>query len=274
MKNHLSRFCRTIVGRDIIWALFDRSVNRIADYFTIQRQVALDVRARSLAAERGVLEGPFAGMRYGTEAFGSRLWPKLLGTYETELHAVLKSIIQNPPDCIVDVGCAEGYYAVGLALACPKSRIVAFDTAEHARNLTRELADANGASARVEIQCEFVVEKAAYLWDDASCLIICDTDGAESDIFHAKTIGHLRRCSLLIETHDYVREGITEELLKLFDGSHDAEVISSNCDYAIKSLNYRTSAFRETNRTLRGRFFEEGRPAPQKWIYLTPRRAT
>lgn len=271
IRKILRKITRSIIKHDGVWMFFDRTVNRISDYAVIQRQMLLEERVVALAQDRGVLGGPFAGMRYGNRAFGSRLWPKLLGTYESELHPVISALIRNPPDCIIDIGCAEGYYAVGLAMNCVGSHIHAYDTADEARALTAGLAGANGVSGRVTLHGEFKVGEAAPLWEGKSCFILCDTDGAETEIFDKPCIHLLRDCALLIETHDYLREGITSGLLSRFAATHDSRVIQSHCDYADKSMRYRTSAFRESNRMLRGRFFEEGRPAPQQWIHLVPK---
>src|SRR4051812_14244715 len=62
-----------------------------------------------------VLSGPFAGMAYVRQAAGSCLAPKLIGCYEAELHGVVARILRTGYTQIVDIGCAEGYYAVGLA---------------------------------------------------------------------------------------------------------------------------------------------------------------
>src|SRR3982751_3241860 len=64
-----------------------------------------------------VLHGPFAGLRYPADAVQSRhSVPMLLGSYERELHAIVDSVLLDSYNRVVDVGCAEGYYAVGLAL--------------------------------------------------------------------------------------------------------------------------------------------------------------
>src|SRR6516164_6432959 len=61
-----------------------------------------------------VLSGPFAGLRYLDEPIWGPIEPKWLGTYEQELLPVIQQIIQTPYSTIIDIGSAEGYYAVGL----------------------------------------------------------------------------------------------------------------------------------------------------------------
>src|ERR1700749_2885028 len=61
-----------------------------------------------------VKHGPFTGMVYPTKATRNRhVIPKLLGTYEQELHGTIETIKGRKYDVVIDIGGAEGYYAVG-----------------------------------------------------------------------------------------------------------------------------------------------------------------
>src|SRR6476659_6966695 len=91
-----------------------------------QRRQHQRVYAR-IGRPRQVLQGPFRGMQYLSRAYFGSVLPKLLGTYELELREVIESICQLGADRIVDVGAAEGYYAVGLAVRSPGSTIVGFE---------------------------------------------------------------------------------------------------------------------------------------------------
>jgi 2-polyprenyl-3-methyl-5-hydroxy-6-metoxy-1,4-benzoquinol methylase len=95
----------------------------------------IDRITRAIVKRHGlvVLDGPFAGMRYVPQAAGSSLLPKLLGCYEAELHPTLTSVFSLNYRQVVDVGCAEGYYAVGLATRILEARVFAFDTDMQAR---------------------------------------------------------------------------------------------------------------------------------------------
>lgn len=67
-------------------------------------------------------------MKYTAGAIlGRNSVPKLLGSYECELHEIIESALRSNHHRVIDVGSAEGYYAVGFALkrGC---HVVAFDT--------------------------------------------------------------------------------------------------------------------------------------------------
>ncbi len=92
--------------------------------------------------------GPFAGMRYITDSVGSALVPKLLGIYERELNECIEQACTRQFPLIIDVGAAEGYYAVGLARRNPNARVIAFEMEEKGRATLRIMAELNG----VEVQ--------------------------------------------------------------------------------------------------------------------------
>jgi hypothetical protein len=84
--------------------------------------------------------GPFDGMRLpDIDSWGQDRGSKLLSFYEQELHPTIREIIDWGPDKIINVGCAEGYYAVGLARLSPNALVVAYDTDETAQYACRRV---------------------------------------------------------------------------------------------------------------------------------------
>src|SRR5438094_9802013 len=93
-------------------------IARMAEYerqeVLFRRQVAEVVRATF--PDLTVLNGPFRGLQYpSAEAICSAILPKLLGSYEKELHCTIERLCNTDCSVVVDVGCAEGFYAVGFA---------------------------------------------------------------------------------------------------------------------------------------------------------------
>ena len=93
---------------------------------------------RCLANGR-VLSGPFAGMRLELSPVSSRhLLGYVLGTQELELRDTVESIVRRGYATIINVGAADGYYAIGLARRLPSTEIVGFEAlAEHHAALRR-----------------------------------------------------------------------------------------------------------------------------------------
>src|SRR5450432_1000849 len=96
-----------------------------------------------------VLAGPFAGMIYVEQSVGSLLLPKLVGSYECEIKNIVEEICTGDYDTIIDVGSAEGYYAVGFARRMSDVRIVAFESEVKGRKLCKKMAAINNIENRI-----------------------------------------------------------------------------------------------------------------------------
>lgn len=176
---------------------------------------------RALADPPRVLAGPFEGMRYVRSSCGSALLPKLLGTYENELHPAIERLCRLGADVIVDVGAAEGYYVVGMARRAPGARVIGFETNRVGRVLTRRLARVNGVSARVSTRgyCEHEGLREA-LEGARAPVVICDIEGAELDLLDPREVPALRRCALLVELHEGAKPTERGVLSGRFDETH------------------------------------------------------
>ena len=179
-----------------------------------------------------VQAGPFAGLRFGdvhSWGDGSDIGPQLLGTYEQELHETIFRIVERRPASVVNIGCAEGYYTVGLARLLPQSRVWAFDIDPAARAICAENASLNGVAERIRIRGECtptqLLEIAAEN-DDIFALIDCE--GYERRILiNAESSRALRRAYLIIELHEHIDPEIASAVFGGFSGSHRISIIRS-----------------------------------------------
>ncbi|MBL9148088.1 MAG: hypothetical protein JNM94_05275 [Phycisphaerae bacterium] len=173
-----------------------------------------------------ILAGPFRGMRYGRFAWGSQLLPKFVGTYELELHAALESLIASEPDVVVDVGAAEGYYAVGLARRLPRSTVVTFDTSPASRRLLGALASQNGVAGQVHIRgtCAPSTLEAALATAVRPAVII-DCEGYEDLIADPIAVPSLARATLVVETHEPLVPGVEGRIRERFAATHHVETL-------------------------------------------------
>jgi precorrin-6B methylase 2 len=216
-----------------------------------------------------VANGPFKGMRYpAPDSFGSMLLPKLLGSYESELHPFFQEIFANRYTTIVDIGCAEGYYATGLALRFTSAEVYAFDTAAKAREMCAEMAELNGVRDRIHIGgfCDEATLRSIPLGDKA--LIISDCEGYENVLFNKGIAEHLRNQNLIIEAHDFIDIETSLNLRRIFSATHHVETVRSLDDiekahaYQYPELkNYSTSEKRE--------ILGERRPGTMRWFLMT-----
>ena len=166
--------------------------------------------------------GPFAGMIYTPQVAKNRLiTPKLLGTYECELHAIVAEVQKADYETIVDVGCGEGYYTTGFAMTT-RSRIVAFDAETRELQFAREMAAANGVTAQIDFRQWCSSQELIHIANESDRLfVLSDCEGYEIELFTEATVAALGKADILIELHGEVKA----ELMRRLGESHALEVI-------------------------------------------------
>ena len=184
------------------------------------RQHALAETFRIREGGNAIWSGPFKGMMYLDRASEGALMPRLLGTYENELHPHIERLAEIGLDCVIDVGCAEGYYAVGLALRMPDVTVYAHDIDERAQEACAQLADQNRVSERLVIGGEFTPED-FQRFAGRRALVMVDTEGAELAILDPERGPALRDMWIIVETHDRITARALETLMERFAASHD-----------------------------------------------------
>ena len=170
-----------------------------------------------------VAAGPFAGMVYPLETAEGCIIPKLLGCYEKELQPALSQFSSGHPDAVLNIGCAEGYYAVGLARALPAVKVYAWDIAPDAREKTARNAAANGVGDRITIAADF---DPAALGDYTGgiSLIICDIEGAEFEYLDPGQYPALLAFDMIVEVHPDNNRTV-EELAGRFSATHRVGIV-------------------------------------------------
>ena len=261
-----------IAGNDFCWKVFNRLAWLPATRVREARLRSLRNRLLSrFPLPATVAEGPFTGLVYpNLKSHGSSLLPKLLGTYESELHSTFRKWEDIEFNQIVDIGAAEGYYAVGLAKVFPNSRVSAYDTSREARKLCKQMAETNGTLNRTGIY-ESCTRRTLLDKDfSGGGLIICDCEGYEGDLFDEDVATHLKNCHLIIELHDSPPEGIEirSKLLPIFSVTHAVSLISSYTD-SYKAHHYQCDDI-GTDPLERFVAFAEERPWQMDWLVCEP----
>lgn len=211
--------------------------------------------------------GPFAGLRYvRAGSWGEDMPAKLLGSYEAELHDALEALLATGYDRVVNIGCAEGYYAVGLALRLPSAEVFAFDIDARARYLCRRLSKKNGVSNRVHIAGECnpaLLNEIAF----GRPLVVVDCEGCERQLLRPALAPRLLAADLLVELHDFLDPGISSGIIDCFEPTHDITLIDSAerdpAPYA---------ALAQLPVADRAEALSEHRPAKMQWAVLRAKR--
>jgi hypothetical protein len=235
-------------------------------------KVDLDPFIIKYLGEPIVKNGPFKGMIYPSfQSVGSTIYPKIIGSYEAELHPAIESLLKENFDIITDIGCAEGYYAVGFALKNPAARVFAYDIDGTARELCRQMSNLNGVAERITIKDFFSTDSFKEIPADKKTLIICDCEGYEAELFNPETLGYLVNTTLLIETHDFIDPMISIRLEKLLSTSHDIRVVQS-LDDLLKAKYYSFKELDTLSIQQRKEVLKEMRPVIMEWLIATPKK--
>lgn len=156
-----------------------------------------------------VAYGPFTGLVLDHESqwSGADQGSMLLGMYERE---VLDALRDLSADCdhLIDVGAADGYYAVGALVSGLFDIVVCFEIDQLGQQVIAKNAAANGVSDRVSILGEarrdFVQQALAETEVDLSrTVVLMDIEGGEYSLLNDEVIQVLRQSRIIVELHHF-----------------------------------------------------------------------
>lgn len=274
IKAGVRSLVRRVVGFDALWQALGPVAGRSA-FLSVQRQVAVERRFEAkrdhFFARSEVLAGPFKGIVYPEAAsFGSALYPKLLGVYESELFPTFEALRGNDYEAIIDIGFAEGYYLTGLGRLFGQARLLGVDISAEAHRLCTGLLRRNSIDLQ-RVQLSYDTQPATLQPLLARrALAVVDCEGFEAELFTPDGVAQWRRADLVIECHDFLRPSITHTLVRLLEATHDISVVPTLSPAG--KLRQTPAAAREIfcDAELL-RLVSEGRPAPMEWIVARSR---
>jgi hypothetical protein len=176
-----------------------------------------------------VQTGPFKGMRYVCRATEGARLARLLGCYEVTLAPVIEQAIARAYPLVIDLGSAEGYYAVGLATRMPTTRVMARDENPKAKESCAALAKANGVADRVDVGGR--MDHADFdICMQQDTLVICDIEGAEDTLLDIEKAPALAHADILVECHDGMTPGLSDKIARRFEATHKITRLSRATD--------------------------------------------
>ncbi len=143
------------------------------------------------------------------------------------MHGILARAARRHYGAIVDVGSAEGYYAIGLARMFPGVRVYAYDTDPAALRLAERAAAANGVEAQVSMSgfCD-PPALTSLAQTDGPLFVMCDCEGYEMTLFGSEEVcSSLRSSDILIECHDFIVPNCMVRLMDILANTHHVTVI-------------------------------------------------
>lgn len=256
--------------RNLATGILNKALNLI-QYPTVHEcaRIKSEFEASVLFRDLIVQAGPLAGLKYPKQiSHGSAISAKLLGVYEAELHSVIVQVIKSQPKIVIDIGCAEGYYAVGLARLLPMAEIIAFDISAYARSLCAEMVKHNNIN-NVQIMGEAKAQQLVELAPQGPGFVLCDCEGAEQGLLTAEVFIALRNWIILVEMHEFIHHGIEENLVSIAEKTHTIMVIDSVDDYR-RIHKYPSHYTKHLAHDVQFFLYREGRPHMMRWLVAYP----
>ena len=231
--------------------------------------------SRTIYANLGgvVRYGPFTGLRWlDNPKWGrSEQGVMMLGLYEQE---VLENLFGAPGHfrVFVDVGAADGYYAVGMLHSGKVDRSIAFEILSECREAIRRLAIENGVGDRIEIFGAASDRFADDLRDrnvvSNETMFLIDIEGAEFTVLTEELFAFLKNSLIVIETHAHIFPDPQGQLDRLIEKASKTHTVTSwrpgaRNPWTIRELD----GFTELDRWI---LCSEGRVEVQTWLRLDP----
>jgi len=217
-----------------------------------------------------VRNGPFKGMKFPDfKDFGDAIFAKIIGCYEAELHQIIEKLLKQDYEILVNIGSAEGYYAVGFALKIPKLKVFAYEINPEAQKYIKEMAKLNKVSERIFVKGKCTKEELLNYVNYKKGLIICDVEGDEKFIFDSEIAKMFSSWNLIIETHNFIIPDISSYLIDVFNETHSIDRIFS-LDDITKAKIYKYPELENLEYEKKLILVSEHRPF-MEWLIMTPK---
>ena len=216
--------------------------------------------------------GPFKGLHLTHDPWWGQLdlGSQCLGLYEKEILKFIENIEDGQFTNFIDIGAADGYYAVGLLSTGKIQRSICFEKTDKGREAIFTNWKKNGSIGQLVVKAKANFESIATLTehDLERSLILIDIEGGEFELLNNDTIHKFRHSKILLEIHNWVTD---------FEEKYKNLLISLDETFCIKIIkrvdrqvdNYmELRDFTDDNRLL---LVSERRPCLMRFLELTPK---
>ncbi|MCZ8277271.1 MAG: hypothetical protein O9313_02925 [Acetobacteraceae bacterium] len=216
--------------------------------------------------------GPFTGLKLDREAWWGclDLGSQCLGLYELEILSFLAQVKFGQFATFIDIGAADGYYAIGMLKTQKIRKAICFEQSELGRETIAKNWRRNDSKGILEIFAEANPETICALprADLSGALVMVDIEGAEFDVLVEKTLSVLKSCTIVIEIHNWIDDFSTRYSAFLQEASKYFEIeIFKPIERPTSSIK-ELADFTDDNRLL---LVSERRPCLMRFIKLVPR---
>lgn len=220
-----------------------------------------------------VLYGYFKNLKIVSYRWGARdLGSIILGEYERNIVEYINKVESNYT-IFVDVGAADGLYAVGLLHNRKMKKSICFESSADGRASIELNAKANRVQQSISIRKTATGQFARDLSDEfgdelQNCLILIDIEGGEFDLLTSENLQILRNSVVIVELHKEAGD-YESKLSKLYLNAkkfHEIRMLhrTGANPFEFKEL----ESWPDEDRQI---IFSEGRRYSMTWVALHPR---
>ncbi len=222
---------------------------------------------------KGVVRyGPFTGMAISSAPWWGKLdlGSQCLGLYEKEILDYLDGVTEHAYSIFIDIGAADGYYAVGMLLSKKVDHAVCFEMSAAGQSAIRENWSQNQQPGLLEVFGEATPDSLCELLPGPleNGLVLVDIEGAEFELLTDAVLFLLSKSTVIVEIHNWIDDFITQyvAMIMRIGELFDIDVIERK--------NRNTDVFEELrdftddNRAL---LASESRPCVMRFLRLTPK---
>jgi hypothetical protein len=219
-----------------------------------------------------VAYGPLKGMQLSDDTWWSSndKITQLLGIYECHVMDQLINFSKDGSERFIDLGAADGYFAVGMAYGNFYDNIYAFEINKSGQDSIKSSADLNHCSEKICIRGKAdATEISSILGDGIKTSILIDIEGFEYELLDDSLLNVLQNHFVICELHPWGAEGgytLEKSLIERASRIFNVKIIQRDC--------YNPNCFDEfKNLTDEERLIAvgEGRGKNMNWLVLTPK---
>jgi hypothetical protein len=214
--------------------------------------------------------GLFEGLKLNRETWWGRcdLGSQCLGLYEKEILNIITD--HGPFDVFLDIGAADGYYAVGMLHSRMAQKVICFEKSKKGQKAIKKNWITNKSIGELVVHGEANRLSIERVVKDISkkTLVLIDIEGFEFCLLTKDVISLFKKCELIIEIHNWVEDFQLKYKRLLFDLDLYFKITP------IERISRETvnipllRSFTDDNRLL---VTSERRPCLMRFLHLVPR---
>lgn len=199
---------------------------------------------------------------------------KLLGLYEEQVQdLIVKTQRENNLKNFVNIGCGEGYHALGLIKNNFFDKSICYEISEEARTILKENLKKNNIADKVQIKGEAKnnqINKDLVNLKIEETLFLIDIEGKEFSLFSDNDLNFLKKGFLIIEDHNFM---ISDNALKnnFYSSVKKYFNISIIQNGSRNPFNLDFDFMNKLNDDSRFLILSECRSQKMQWIFLSPK---